>query len=188
MARESTMSVSRRRAELGERERAVLGLMVAGFRNRRIAERLSISERAVKFQVSNILATLEVGSRTEAIARVREYELSHRSRLPGTVPARAAAAHNAGVDEQRARVLLRAERFRLQELLKARAGEETDSQRAADIRRQLAALDRAQARLEAGTFGRSIRSGLPIGDERLEADPGVELTAEETGGGVSHRA
>ena len=69
----------------------------------------------------------------------------------------------------------------MQELLKALAGEKTDSRSAAEIRLQLAALDRAQARLEAGTFGRSVRSGLPIADDRLEADPGVELTAEESG-------
>jgi RNA polymerase-binding transcription factor DksA len=81
------------------------------------------------------------------------------------------------MDEQRARVLLRAERFRLQELLKAFAGEETA---AARIGQQLAALERAQKRLEAGTFGRSIRSGMPISDDRLEADPGAEVTAEET--------
>jgi DNA-binding NarL/FixJ family response regulator len=42
--------------------------MVAGLRNRVIAERLYISERTVKFHVSNILAKLGVQSRTEAIA------------------------------------------------------------------------------------------------------------------------
>jgi DNA-binding CsgD family transcriptional regulator len=59
---------TRRLADLGEREREVLELMVAGLRNRGIAERLYISERTVKFHVSNILAKLGVGSRTEAIA------------------------------------------------------------------------------------------------------------------------
>ena len=42
-----------------------------------------------------------------------------------------------------------------------------------------AALDRAEQRLAAGSFGRSIRSGRPIPDERLEADPAAELTVEE---------
>jgi RNA polymerase-binding transcription factor DksA len=80
------------------------------------------------------------------------------------------------MDEQRARVLLRAERFRLQELLK---GFGNDPTAAARIGRQLAAVDRAQQRLDAGTFGRCIRSGLPIPDDRLESDPGAEFTAEE---------
>jgi DNA-binding CsgD family transcriptional regulator len=59
---------SRRLAELRDREREVLELMIAGLRNRDIASRLFISERTVKFHVSNILAKLQVGSRTEAIA------------------------------------------------------------------------------------------------------------------------
>jgi DNA-binding NarL/FixJ family response regulator len=59
---------SRRLAELRDRERDVLELMIAGLRNRDIAARLFISERTVKFHVSNILAKLQVGSRTEAIA------------------------------------------------------------------------------------------------------------------------
>jgi DNA-binding CsgD family transcriptional regulator len=59
---------ARRLAELGQREREVLALMMAGLRNRDIAGRLFISERTVKFHVSNILAKIQVGSRTEAIA------------------------------------------------------------------------------------------------------------------------
>ena len=39
--------------------------------------------------------------------------------------------------------------------------------------------DRAEHRLDEGTFGRSVRSGLPIPDDRLEADPAAELTVEE---------
>jgi DnaK suppressor protein len=49
----------------------------------------------------------------------------------------------------------------------------------ADLRLRLAALDRAESRLDQGTYGRSIRSGVPIPDERLEADPAAELTVEE---------
>jgi DnaK suppressor protein len=48
-----------------------------------------------------------------------------------------------------------------------------------DLRDQLAALDRAEQRLAAGTYGLSIESGQPISDERLEAVPTAELTAEE---------
>ena len=47
------------------------------------------------------------------------------------------------------------------------------------LRERLAALDRALKRLDDGTYGRSVRSGLPIPDGRLEADPAAELTIEE---------
>ena len=42
-----------------------------------------------------------------------------------------------------------------------------------------AALGRAETRLAAGSYGRSVRSGQPIPDERLEADPLAELTVQE---------
>jgi RNA polymerase-binding transcription factor len=47
------------------------------------------------------------------------------------------------------------------------------------LRERLAALDRALRRLDDGTYGRSVRSGVPIPEERLEADPAAELTIEE---------
>jgi len=56
---------------------------------------------------------------------------------------------------------------------------ELDEGRADDLREQLAALERAEARLAAGTYGLSIESGQPIPDERLEAVPTAELTADE---------
>ena len=56
---------------------------------------------------------------------------------------------------------------------------ELDEGRADDLREQLAALERAEARLAAGTYGLSIQSGQPIPDERLEAVPTAELTADE---------
>ena len=59
------------------------------------------------------------------------------------------------------------------------AAEGVDDAVADSLRLRLAALDRAEQRLDNGTFGRSIRSGLPIPDERLEADPAAELTVEE---------
>jgi DnaK suppressor protein len=49
----------------------------------------------------------------------------------------------------------------------------------AELEERLAAVGRAEQRLEAGTYGRSVRSGEPIPDERLEADPTAELTVEE---------
>ena len=50
---------------------------------------------------------------------------------------------------------------------------------AVDLADRLAALDRAQERLNDGTYGRSVLSGEPLPDERLEADPAAELTVEE---------
>ena len=44
---------------------------------------------------------------------------------------------------------------------------------------RLAALDRAEQRLADGTYGRSVQSGKPIPDARLEADPAAELTVQE---------
>jgi len=57
--------------------------------------------------------------------------------------------------------------------------DELDEGLSDDLRRQLAAVERAQARLDAGTYGLSIESGMPIPDERLEAIPTAERTAEE---------
>lgn len=44
---------------------------------------------------------------------------------------------------------------------------------------ELAAVARAEERIAAGTFGRSIESGAPIPDERLEAAPLAERTMAE---------
>ncbi len=57
--------------------------------------------------------------------------------------------------------------------------EETDDAVAESLRKRLEAIDRAEKRLESGTFGRSVRSGVVIPDDRLEADPTTELTIEE---------
>ena len=104
------------------------------------------------------------------------------------------------MDPERARELLAAERERIERAL-ARlrhtdTGEPTDDQdpanlaaelyqdeldegRADDLRRELEAVARAEARLEAGTYGLSVVSGKPIPDERLEAIPTAERTADE---------
>jgi DnaK suppressor protein len=40
-------------------------------------------------------------------------------------------------------------------------------------------VERAEARVAAGTYGLSVQSGEPISDERLEILPTAELTVEE---------
>src|SRR5437016_13480237 len=91
------------------------------------------------------------------------------------------------MEKGRARTLLEAERARVKDLLNetASAGqedrataneagsfdqpaerltaEETDDAVVEGLRDRLATLDRAEQRLEEGTFGRSVRSGVQIG-------------------------
>jgi DnaK suppressor protein len=57
--------------------------------------------------------------------------------------------------------------------------DEFDAGVAADLSEQLAAVERAEARLAAGTYGLSVESGEPIPDERLEAVPTAERTVAE---------
>jgi DnaK suppressor protein len=57
--------------------------------------------------------------------------------------------------------------------------DEYNAGRAEDLRQQLAAVERAEARLAAGSYGLSIESGKPIPDGRLEALPTAERTVEE---------
>ena len=104
------------------------------------------------------------------------------------------------VEPERARELLNAERERIEKALGRLAhqdsGElaardepadaasdlyqgELDEGLADDLREQLAAVERAEDRLAAGTYGLSVESGEPIRDERLEAIPTAERTAEE---------
>jgi DnaK suppressor protein len=104
------------------------------------------------------------------------------------------------MDPDRARKLLGAERERIERAL-AQLGpqdsgepadeedpanlaselyqDELDEGLAGDLRDELAAVERAEARLAAGTYGVSIESGKPIPDERLEALPTAERTVEE---------
>jgi DnaK suppressor protein len=58
--------------------------------------------------------------------------------------------------------------------------DEFDAGRIEDLKARLAAVERAEARLEAGTYGVSLKSGKPIPDERLEAQPTAEVTVEES--------
>ncbi len=104
------------------------------------------------------------------------------------------------METERARELLRVERLRIERGLGRAAHEddgepadefdpgnlasdlyqdELDEGRGEDLREQLAAVERAEARLAAGTYGLSIESGVAIPDERLEVVPTAELTVDE---------
>jgi DnaK suppressor protein len=106
------------------------------------------------------------------------------------------------MDPDRARQLLERERQRIEQAIAQLSGDngsradsessepgewgsedlyesERDEGLAEDLAEQLAALEHAEARLAAGTYGLSTESGQPIPDERLEALPMAELTVEE---------
>ena len=61
--------------DLTGREKEVLTLMVEGYSNTQIAEKLVVSPSTVKSHVSNVLSKLGVGSRTEAVALAVRYHL-----------------------------------------------------------------------------------------------------------------
>jgi DnaK suppressor protein len=103
------------------------------------------------------------------------------------------------VDPKRAHELLQAERHRLERALATRTHsddaeeadqdptnlaadlyqDELDEGLRDDLQARLGAIERAEARLAAGTYGLSVASGEPIPDERLEVFPTAELTVEE---------
>jgi DnaK suppressor protein len=111
------------------------------------------------------------------------------------------------MEYEQARTLLAAERTRVEQLLRGTVtdgrddraaanqggdmadpaerltAEEGDDAVSAALEERLVAIARAERRLEEGVFGLSVRSGLPIPDERLEADPAAELTTEEAAAG-----
>jgi DnaK suppressor protein len=57
--------------------------------------------------------------------------------------------------------------------------EQVDDAVAEQLRAELEAVERAEKRLEDGTYGFSVESGAPIPAERLEAIPWAERTPEE---------
>lgn len=105
------------------------------------------------------------------------------------------------MDGERARELLARERQRIEQALADLADERADElsridQHLADqgsemfererdeglagrLRDELAAVVRAEERLANGTYGRSVDSGEPIPDARLEVVPWAERTVEE---------
>jgi DnaK suppressor protein len=109
------------------------------------------------------------------------------------------------MDDARAKELLGAERERVEAALanvrgegredsteNASAGDfnnenlyedELAEGREGDLRRRLDRLERAEERFAAGTYGLSVKSGEPIPDGRLEAEPLAELTVDEEPGG-----
>lgn len=52
-----------------------------------------------------------------------------------------------------------------------------------DLQRTLEAIKRAEQRLDDGSYGKSVVSGEPIPDERLEALPWADRLVEEEPGG-----
>ena len=72
MVRSGKLGVTRL---LSEREVQTLRLLSHGSSTSQIAERMSISENTVKTHIRNILAKLEVGSRTEAVAKAVQLNL-----------------------------------------------------------------------------------------------------------------
>ncbi|MEO7039426.1 MAG: response regulator transcription factor, partial [Candidatus Elarobacter sp.] len=71
-ARDAALPIALRTAvppvePLTERERQVLAMLASGLSNRRIAERLAISENTIKAHVAAILAKLGATTRTEAV-------------------------------------------------------------------------------------------------------------------------
>lgn len=107
------------------------------------------------------------------------------------------------MDSKRARELLAAERQRLEQALQRLRHEddgelshldqhpgdagsemferERDEGLADSLREELEAVERAERRVEEGTYGVSVESGEEIPDGRLEAVPHAERTAEEQG-------
>ena len=102
------------------------------------------------------------------------------------------------MDPERARQRLSEERGRVERELEAigrtQAGDEPEDTGDAavgldqaerdeairdDLRHILEAIERAEARLEDGSYGKSVVSGKPIPDGRLEAIPWAERTVEE---------
>lgn len=108
------------------------------------------------------------------------------------------------MDLERAKQLIARERERIQDLLASSADARLDDNLAerdagggdidaaqpleheavdiaigGSLQLRLDALTRAEQRISDGSYGKSLESGLPIPDERLEVDPAAELTVEE---------
>ena len=78
------------------------------------------------------------------------------------------------MDDHKARILLDRERQRITAELAGLGLAPID-----ELRRQLAAVERAEERLKAGRYGLSVESGERIPDGRLEVLPTAERTLAE---------
>lgn len=105
------------------------------------------------------------------------------------------------MDPERARERLAEERARIERELAGRRGESTDepedsgdqgdelvqastdSALREDLEQTLQAIERAEERIDDGTYGKSVISGDPIPDERLEALPWADRLVDEEPGG-----
>jgi DnaK suppressor protein len=173
------------------------------------ADRMLASER----KGQSVGSTLRIGARTYPEPPERRGGVLPESRR--SLRRRASSpidpALEATVNELRPRDLVARERTRVEALLAEQVSEiradgslqrqqtgesedaasELDSEAvsvalAADLREQLAAVERAEERIAQGTYGRSIESGLLIPDQRLEAEPLAERTIEEQMGFETH--
>ena len=105
------------------------------------------------------------------------------------------------MDAEKARARLTEEKTRIQRELEehmSRAADEpedsgdqaneleqasTDSALREDLKQTLEAIERAETRLEDGSYGVSVVSGDPIPDERLQAIPWADRNVGEEPGG-----
>jgi DnaK suppressor protein len=163
----------------------------------------------------SVWSTLRIGARTHPEPPERhggvlpEPRRSLRRRASSPID----PAQEVIVNERRARELVARERTRIEALLAEQVGEiradgslqlqqtgeyqdaasALDSESvsvalAADLREQLAGVERAERRIAQGTYGISVESGSSIPDERLEAEPLAERTIEEQRGYETQRS
>jgi len=73
MQREPKISKEDPFVDLNMREKRVLELVSEGLSNREIAEEENLSEKTIKYYMTNVLQKLQVRNRVEAAIKVREF-------------------------------------------------------------------------------------------------------------------
>jgi DnaK suppressor protein len=104
-------------------------------------------------------------------ARARELLRRERERIEGSL-ADLERVRNSELDERETETELAADGELIEE-------EEVDDALATQLDAELRAVERAEKRLEDGTYGFSVESGEPIPAQRLETIPWAERTQEE---------